>query len=654
MNQGRFGFLPGRAGSAWRAWSAATGLLLCAAAGWAAAPGSVPRADGLRLTWAAPNHASGIYYVQEEGAVTVLVDNPGAKAAELSGEIVLGGRIDGADGDAGFKVLSVTPIATAMIQGGQRAKIPLPLTFGAAGTYELRWRRGDQEQPIDGDTAGWNLECIFAPRSAAAAGKAEDTPWVTMLPRAAAHHAGYLADYAQRTTVRRFVIDERFSFDAEKNLGLGFGAATGASVKEIDALLAEAAGAKAKLILRVTLPAATGTAAADARTVAAFREYVADAARRGKGALAALTIVPEGEATEAQQQHFRACYLAAYEAAKRADKNLALWGAGSAALTQQWLGEANLAANVDAVAIGDAAAEPPAARAILKGAKKALELLPPRGSAHWPPAAAGMAAGAVLVPAPPPAIDHGVTAHLLGGAALLERLRVTVPTANPAEPDSTNIPFVAVFQGDGYAVAAIAGFGAGTDLDGLYPALAQGRTEAGTTKAEDGPARPTLNISDDTRTMRVVDSAGAPVDCRVGDSLMVPAEDEVMYVLQGGTAADLAGSLRVAVGSGLPVFEAGVTPTADGVTVRLRNVATKEMGGTVRLIQSSDAAQGGAVVMAEKDFAAVGPGQTREIPMGLSRQEIEALRGPVVVEIRTTGAKPVLQRTAVPLGPPRP
>jgi hypothetical protein len=658
MNQGRFSLFPGR-----RARGKARGmihsivcLLSCSLAVSADGPPASLPADKLRLTWDAPDHASGIYYVKDDGTVTVLVDCPGPEAAELSGEILFGSSTGGPEEDGGFKALSVTPITAARIRSGQRAKIPLNLSFGAAGTYELRWRRGGRTQTIPSDTPGWNLECIFAPRGTIEedAPKNPSTPWVTTLPRAAARHPGYLADYVQRTTVRRFVIDERFAFDPEKNIGLGFGASTGASVKEIDGLLSQAAAAKVKFILRVTVPGASETATADARTIAAFREYVADAVRRGKGTLAALAIVPDAEATAAEIRQFRACYLAGNETAKRADKNIALLGAGSAVLSKEWLGEANLAMYVDAMAIADAAREPPAARTLLARAKKPLDLLPPRRGGTWAPAAAGLAAGAAMVPVPPPEVDHGVTAHLLGGATLMQRLRVTVPTADPTAPDSTDIPFVAVFQGDGYAVAAIAGFGAGTDLDGLYPGLTRGRTQVEAARTEDAPAGPTLCIGDDTRTMRVVDSAGAPVDCRVGDSLFVPAEDEVFYVLQGGSAADLAGSLRVASGNALPAFEIGVIPGADGLTIRLHNITTRELGGQLRLIRVGSSPDASPATLAESDFGPLGPGKTSDVPLELPHEEAEAQRAPMAVEIETSGSKPLVQRTALPLPVARP
>jgi hypothetical protein len=657
MNHGRFRLLPTlRRAPIRRPLFCALALLLLPDLANAAETATTQNAPALRLTWSAPDHPSGIYYVKEEGALTVLADGAGPDAAELSGEILFGSSLGGPDEDGGFKILSVTPITPAAIKPGQRAKIPLQLAFGAAGEYELRWRRDGRTQIIASDTPGWDLQCIFAPRGTDPK-KPADTPWVTTLPRAAAGHPGFLTDYAQRTTVRRFLIEERFAFDPGTNIGLGFGTSISTSAKEIDALLAEAAAAKVKLILRVTLPPASGNAATDTRTVAAFREYVADAMRRSKGALSALAVVPDGEATETQRRHFAACYQAAGEAAKKADKNIILLGAGSALGTAIWLTDASRTSLLDALALADTALDVAAARTLFTGAKKPLHILPPRSGRPWPPAAAGLAAGAALMAAPPPELDHGVTAHLFGGAAFTQRLRLTVPTANPAEPDSTDIPFVAVFQGDGYALAAIAGFGAGTDLDSLYPALARTPTRVESGKTGDSPTMPALCIGDDTRSMRVVDSAGAPVDCRIGDNLFVPAQESVMYVLEGGAAADLAGSLRVATPTGLPAFEITVEPAAEGLTAHLHNVATRELAGTLRLIRVASPPDTGSVTLIEKEFAPLPPGKSADLSLDLSAEQIQALRSPpspLTLEIRTTGSKPLVQRSTLTLPATRP
>ncbi len=604
----------------------------------------------LRLSWDQPNHESGIYYVKDEATLTVLVDNPAPNAAELSGDILFGTHT-GPPGAGDFKILSVTPIAAAQVGAGRRANIPLKVTFGAAGTYELRWRSGGAITAIPGAARDPGLEAIFAPRTALAPGIAEEPPWVALLPPAAVRHPGYLSDYVAQTSVRRFVIDERFSFDPAKNVGLGFGASTGAGVREIDACLAEAAKIKAGIILRVVVGTGGGNGG-EMSSISAFRAYIEDAIKRAQGAVIALVIVPatdSGTVSDAQKSTFVAYYLAGYAAAKKADKKVALLGAGSAGLTAQWLADAQLTAYVDGLALADAAGEPVVAKQYLDKKKLPLYVLPPMPGKAWAPAAAGMAAGAAWVGVPGPEADHGVAAHLLGGSVFIQRLQVTVPTADRNAPDTTALPFVAVFQGDGYAVAAVAGFSAGTDIDALYPSLARTRTEVTPVKSDDTVTYANLLVADDAKALRVVDAAGAPVDCRWGDNVYVPAADSVMYVLQGGTAEDLAGLLRVASCNRLPVCELGAAAGAEGITIKIHNISPRELAGTVRIIRPPANAGEGVEVLAGKEFMAVAVDKTLALTLPVSAEILAKISGPVVVEVTTGGPKAVVQRTAVEL-----
>ena len=81
------------------------------------------------------------------------------------------------------------------------------------------------------------------------------------------------------------------------------------------------------------------------------------------------------------------------------------------------------------------------------------------------------------------------------------------------------MPYIATFQGDGYAVAAVAGLSANTPIDHEFPGLARTRstvTPAAITTPDDKPPYPSVEVPDDTRSMRVVDSAGAGLDGRGG------------------------------------------------------------------------------------------------------------------------------------------
>jgi len=525
-------------------------------------------------------------------------------------------------------------------------------TFGAAGTYEVRWKADATAVPVTiGHASGQALQCIFAPR---VTDDRNDTPWLTLLPKAAPRTSGFMADYVKQTSVHRFLIDERFAFDAQANVGLGFGASLGdgnaATTREVDTFLGEALAAKASLVLRVTVPSAT---IPDPKTVTAFRQYVSDAARRCRGMMRAIVVMPEARTEETAEglAAYRAFYLAGYEAAKGQSKNIVMLGAGTAQATQALILKQNLGAYLDGVAVTDAAVQPMMITAE-GGAKRPLWVLPPLAADPWhvlpptPPVAA-LALGAVVAPVPPPGIDRGVTAHLMGGAVLIQRVRLPValdPATQPIEAAEgavpfNELPFIAVFQGDGFALAAIAGLSAGTPIDAVYPELARTRTVVSPVTPDDEPAYANLEIGDDTHTMRVVDGEGSPVECRVGDSLYVPAGDKMVYVLQGGTADELAGSIRPGVLNRVPLVSIRAIQGEAGITVRLTNIRPAEVGGAVRLFAQGEG--GKPALLAEKAFAPILPGRTVEVPLEAGAPATEK---PLIAEVVTSTQ---VQRTAV-------
>ncbi len=131
----------------------------------------------------------------------------------------------------------------------------------------------------------------------------------------------------------------------------------------------------------------------------------------------------------------------------------------------------------------------------------------------------------------------------------------------------------------------MAGLGAGTPVDGVYRALANTRTAVSPAAEDDLPGYANLEVGDDGGAMRVVDRAGAPVDCRKYDTLYVPAEDRVVYLLEGGHAEDLMAGLRSAAGHRFPVAEIAAV-MGDGprdVTLTLRNISAEDVGGIVRI-----------------------------------------------------------------------
>lgn len=601
---------------------------------------------------AGEDHPTGIYHAKVQARLRLTVDNTSDEPLPLSGELLFGSLQSAAPGaPASFKTLSVTPLARSTLRPGARATIPLQVTFAAPGSYEVRWSADNKPIP---HVSGTSLQCIFAPRLPL---DRNDSPWLTSVPRQAPHTPGYLADYVLQTSIHRFLIDERFAFDPQANVGLGFGASLGQGEpignREVDAFLAEVSQARASLILRVTVPS---SGIPDPRTLAGFRQYLADAIRRSRSALRAVVIAPDDRTAETAEGlvAYRAFYLAGYEAAKAENKNLLMLGAGTAQATRFLLLSQNLAPYLDAIAITDASIQP----ALLGEApRRPLWVLPPPVPEPWrafpptPPAAA-LALPAAVVPLPPPAIDRGVHAHLLGGAVLFQRVHLAVAAAtqgaDPAPvPPNNELPFIAVFQGDGYAVAAIAGFSAGTPIDALYPELARTRSVVELLIPSSKPAHPNLEIGDDTHSMRVVDTEGTPVDCRVGDSLFVPAGDKVMYILQAGNADELAGPLRPAILNRFPMVSLQARRASPEIlSLRLINIRPREVGGSLRILIPPDAPGGTPRLLAEKDFPPISPGKHVELPLELSSTETLPLDRPLIAEVVTPAQ---VQRTALQL-----
>jgi hypothetical protein len=588
-----------------------------------------------------------VYYATSPAKFTVIIDNRSASPLAVAGDILFGPR---PGPNESFKPLSVTPVTPTTLPAGARARIPLELAFASVGSYELRWNHDGETTTIE--NVPNSLQCIFAPRVPTSR---DLSPWITALPRAAVNTPGLLSDYIAQTSVHRFLIDERFAFDAGANIGLGFGASwagPGVPGRDIDALLAEARVAKASLILRVSVRASE----ADPRMLRAFRAYIADACRRAHGTLDGLVISPEDDGsplTANQREVFRDYYLAGYEAAKHEDKTIQLLGAGSAQSTLELL--ADMQTYIDATALTDAAAQP-----VLLGAPDALRqkpswILPPLLEDPWPlvPPAAALAAGAAVVPLPPPQVDHGVTAHLLGDAVLSQRVHLAAAALGPPNNPARDLPFIAVFQGDRYALAAIAGLSANTPIDASFPALARTRTLVEPVRPDEKPPYPNLEVGDDTHTMRVVDAQGSPIDCRIGDDLYIPLGDQIVYLLQAGTADELAGSLRPANVNRLPVVEIAASPLPrprrTGILLKVRNITASEIGGRIRLIRPAPNASSPPAVLATADLAPIAPGDSIELPLDL--HDPIALPPSVLIELTTTGADAIVQRTAVILPP---
>lgn len=585
-------------------------------------------APTVQVQWTTADHPSGLYHARDAGKVTVTIENRGDEPTDLGGQFAFG-PTPGADEP--FKPLTITPLVESTLAKGQRVRMEVPIRFAGVGDYELRLN-GEPVRAPDGRT----FRCIFPPRPADALAPAAlpaQSHFSAPLPPGAAA-PGVSADTIARTGVRRFNAEFHFPADTPAPPG----ALNTYPPQDLTAILQALAAAKAELFLTVHIPT---TDPADREGPAMLHEQLkrllaaAGATATSPGAIRALALAPRQPLDQVQPDRrlahiasFRAHYLAAYEAAKKADKTILMLGTPSYAATETLLlskdqQNADLAAFVDAYA---AASLPDllAARALTGAStapaqRKDIHLLTPA----MPPAAA-LAMGITTVPLPPH--DRNATVQLLSSVALFE-------VVHPDHP-----PYIAVFQGNGYAIAAIAGPGAATPLDARYPQLAA----AVPVPTDDKPApTPELVVLDDTRDMRILDSAGTEVDCRTGDVLHIPLDRSVRYLLQGGSAEDLAALLRTARARHLPpldIAQLGILPADRQSPVRmhlrLRSASQEETPGTVRLIAPGRTPAEDRTV-GTRAFVGISPGKQLELTVPVEGP----LEGPLVVELVTTGGR---------------
>jgi hypothetical protein len=571
-------------------------------------PATVPAvlpAPALQMTLAACDHPSGIYYAREPVRCTLLIENPHDQPMTLRGRVEFGSMES-----SPFKPLAITPLTDTPIAPHQRARIEVTADIGAPGRYQLRW----DGQPIS-SPSGLQILCIYPPRPAPEAGpgdtlKPVPSRFVMRLPRAAALVPGFLADFAARTHVRRFVLEDSWPLPRRGGI-IRFGGPLDLSAADVETLLAEVRAAKVTLILRIQIAADMKD---DSATLAALNAHIAAMVKAGRaksgpksgpGVFEALVLDYSSTVAEPPEaKSARAAYLAVYDAAKKLDKNIVLLGLGTVARTQQGLlnspqGQSDLAPYVDGVAtspletvldislgIRPLGSALPSRRCWVlpmnlsdlshrsgEGTSRVIarDVFGPLtdGDPAFTLAQTDATAGLAAVPVPD--FDRGVSVHLLEQAVFYQRLRPQVP------------PFVAVFQGNGYSLAAIAGPGAGSPTDAdWFTALP--------------PTGGTLEVSDDTGDLRVIDAFGDPVDCRAGDVLKIPLDTHIRYLLATVTADDLLATLRSSTVQGLPrigIGQRGLTPakpaegTSATIDLDVRNAMAEEYSGEIEVLLPS-------------------------------------------------------------------
>lgn len=591
------------------------------------------------------DHPSGIYYARELAKGTLWVDNPSSEPLTLQGEVVFGEVVEsagssppppagksesgtGGNGDE-FKKLSITPLTATVIAPGKRAKVEVSGLVGPPGRYEFRWNQTRILSP-----SGLEVRCIYPPHAAGKGETEEAAPgtenpsttlpqtrkpalWVMRMPRPAANNPDYLADFSKRTGINRFVLEDTWPIpQADTADGhLRFGGPLALTAGEFQELLTQAQQAKVHLIFRVTLHS---PAPGEAAQLKAFHEHIAALLKVAGNSVQAMIInMPSSDpAALPPPSTIASYYLAAYDAAKKHNKNIVMLGLGSVSQTKAGLldplpGQVSLAPYVDALGTSMKYGElwrlhQPDLKNFL--AQHPLWILPSpphenngdaipdtvevgNSATPWEmeesPAialaqvgvgaeglkpndkngVAGGGGGLRLAAVPVPDLDRGVTLHLFGEAVFYQRIRPELPL------------FIGVFQGNDYAVAAVAGLGAGAPNDLDWPNLPLN-------------SHGILEIADDADEMRVVDERGYPVACRIADVLRIPLDHQVRYVLKSGSAEELNAMLHAGEIRNMPLLEVREAELVaadasqnlgDRLKIRIRNATRYEAAGEIKV-----------------------------------------------------------------------
>lgn len=492
-------------------------------------------ADPIGVQLVSADHPSYLYYSKEDAKFELIAQNLTDSPQTLAGKVEFVALTP--DGDKPVEVLSITPIVETTLPARQAVKLPIEATFAGPGRYEIRWQGKKVES-----AAGLDIDCIFPPRVG------PSPRWLSRVPEPAQKISGYLPDYVVRTSVNQFVVDAEFPVAAQGRDG---------------AILKDIANSKAQAIVCVNLREGV-----KANQAAALHTYISGLLSQvNPGTVRGIVVLPPPGNAPADLGTYRAFYLATYDAAKKKDKSIAMLGAGSAQATTVLLltpdeKGTELRSYTDGVVSSGAPSDVAMAREAV--GPEGFVVVLPQSASHMPSAVL-LSEGVNLVPVIDG--DRGVLEHLFGGTALFERLH---PGYHP---------YIGVFQGDGYSVAAIAGPGAGTPEDVTWKNLpvAQGAT---------------MEVADENQEMRLVDINGRPVDARKGAVWQIPLDGRVRYLIQGGTAEEQAALLRTAVASKLAIVDVEVidivlTPAAKrygDLRVKIYNARPFEVSGSLKVM----------------------------------------------------------------------
>ncbi len=607
------------------------------------------RATALRMRVVKTNHPSGIYWPGQKGIVTLAVKNISTTPQTLAGNLKwlfqpfpehLGGIVKRQRG----RLLATTPINKTVVPPGRSMLIRLPVRFEKAGGYQLRW----QGRSVYSGNA-WKRHipfmCVYRP-----AGEnlpVAESHWLSHLPRAFFQYPqagnGYIADYMRRTGIRRFTLTVYRGQSGPRR-----------TFRILPAL--DNAGGKIALV--VVLDGATHLNWGEhflQTAVVRFRRQLARALQR-LGPLCQALVIAQNDDLSASlnwdrwlKPAYRRSILQArrvfaqtvFSIAKRANPNLPILATprvlklGFTLRTR--VKHKPPGGCLDGVAVPDRTGYMPLVHQLALGHPPVrVWVLPPQSYAgvisvrrrmnaggsgepgfvglarrrHVNPAIA-LASGAAVAPLGFRRAGIGYIAHLLGSAVLFR-------TVHPYLP-----PLLAVFQRQGYAVAVVAGLGAGSVRDVQWAAWKHwppeirklsGRPLAELIKSKHSPRKAykkkkfpwsrcfanaypigRMVIFDPEGVMRGFNSQGEPLKTRYPGEVEIPLNKQLFFVKAPGAARNLVAALRTAELHGLPPAAMApfwnkngkVCPSGSGayrLEIVIRNARVGRLPGKLRVM----------------------------------------------------------------------
>ena len=607
------------------------------------------RATALRMRIVKTDHPSGIYWPGQKGIVILAVKNISTTPRTLAGNLQwlfqpFSEHPGGIVKRKTRRLLATTPINKTVVPPGRSMLIRLPVQFEKAGGYQLRW----QGRSVYSDNVGKrHIRFVCIDRPAGANLPVAESHWLSYLPRAFFRRLqagdGYIADYMRRTGIRRFMLTVYRGQSGPRR-----------KFRMLPAL--DSAGGKIALV--VVLDGAThlnwGERSLQTAAVRLRHQLARDLRRLGP--LCPAVVIAQNDDLSAKlnwekwlKPAYRRTVLQArrmfaqtvFSIAKRANPNLLILATPHVLklgfTLRPRMKDKPPGGYLNGVAVPDrtgymplvhqlALGHPPVrvwvlppqsyvgvisvGRSMNAGDSGAPEFVGPARRRYMNPAIA-LASGAAVAPLWFRRAGIGFIAHLLGSAALFR-------TVHPYLP-----PLLAVFQCRGYAVAVVAGLGAGSVRDVQWAAWKHwppeirklsGRLRAGLRKSKQAHQKANgkknlpwsrrfasaypvgrMVVFDPEGVMSGFNSQGEPLKTRYPGEVEIPLNKHLFFVKSPGAARNLVAALRTAELHGLPPAAMApfwdkigkVRPPGSGsyrLEIVIRNARVGRLRGKLRVV----------------------------------------------------------------------